>query len=65
MLRLRDWFGSLGQQHRDTVGNPVPAPQARVVQQVLIGEVQQGALVDRADEDCQKCLRQGHDHLLR
>jgi len=64
MLPLSDWLGSLGQHHRDALLNPVRAPQARVVQQVLVGEVHEAALVDRACEDLEQRLPQDHQYLL-
>jgi len=60
MLLLRYWLGSLGQQHGNALLDPVCAPQAWVVQQVLIGEVHEAALVDRAYEDREQRLSQDH-----
>jgi hypothetical protein len=53
VLRLRDGLRPLGEQHRDAALNPVRAPQPRVVEQVLVSEVQQVALVDWTGEDLQ------------
>jgi hypothetical protein len=64
MLPLSDRLGALGQHHRDALLNPVGAPQARVVQQVLVGEVHEAALVDRAGEDLQQRFLQDHQCLL-
>jgi len=60
MLQLLDWPGLLGKQHRHVLLDPVCASQARVVQQVLVGEVHQAALVDRAYEDLEQRLLQDH-----
>lgn len=65
MLGLSDGLGPLGEQHRNAALYPVRAPQARVVQQVLVSEVQQVALVDWAGEDLQQPFRQDHEHLPR
>lgn len=64
MLRLRHWLGSLGQHHGHAFLDPVGASQAGVVQQVLVGDVHQAALVDRAYEDLEQRLLQGHEYLL-
>jgi hypothetical protein len=64
VLPLGDRLGSLGQHYRDALLNPVRAPEARVVQQVLVGEVHQAALVDRAHEDLEQRLLQDHRYLL-
>jgi hypothetical protein len=51
VLVLGDRHGPLGEHHRDAVLYPVAAPQPRVVQQSVLGEVEQAALVDGANQD--------------
>jgi hypothetical protein len=43
-----------GQHQRDVVLDPVEPAQPRVVQHRVVGEVEQAALVDRADEDVEQ-----------
>jgi hypothetical protein len=56
--------GLLGEHDRNAVLYPVTALQPRVIQQCLIGEVQQAALVNRADQDLKQRFVQGHESLL-
>lgn len=64
MFLLGDWLGPVGEHNRDTLLNPVGAPQPRVVEQVLVGEVHKAALIDRAHEDLQQRVPQGHGYCL-
>jgi hypothetical protein len=57
MLLLADRLGPCGQQDRDASLDPVGALQARVVEQVLVGEIEQAALIDRADENLEQSWR--------
>ena len=50
----------VGQHHRDAVVDPLRPLQARVVQEVLVGEIPQALLVDRAGEDLQKARIEAH-----
>jgi len=64
VLVVADRRGPLREHHRDAVLDPVASPQPGVVQQRLVGEVQQAALVNGADQDVEQRLVQGHQLLL-
>ena len=53
-----------GPHQRDAVLDPVQAAQPRVVQHGVVGEVEQATLVDRAHEDIEQRVLQGHYRLL-
>src|SRR4029077_3181866 len=57
-------YGQLGQHERDVVLDPVQPAQPRVVQHRVVGEVEQAAFVDRAHEDLEQRVLQGHHYLL-
>jgi hypothetical protein len=46
--------GLIGQHQRDVVFDPVQPAQPRVVQHRVVGEIEQPALVDGADEDVEQ-----------
>jgi hypothetical protein len=52
LLRHRDRLP--GQHKRDVVLDPVEPAQPRVVQHRVVGEVEQAALVNGADEDVEQ-----------
>jgi hypothetical protein len=64
VLVVGDRRGLLGQHHRNPVLDPVAAPQPQVIEQGLIGEVQQAALVNGADQKLKQRFVQGHESLL-
>jgi len=52
--------GLAGQHQRDAALDPVQAAQPRVVQDGVVGEIEQPALVDGAHEDVEQRVLQGH-----
>ena len=64
VLLVADGLGIVRQHDRHVVADLITASQPRVVQQLLVGEVQQTALVDWADKYVEQRLFQCHRHLL-
>jgi hypothetical protein len=64
VLVVGDRRGPLGEHHGNIVLYPVAAPQPGVIEQCLIGEVQQAALVNGADQDVKQRFFQGHEPFL-
>src|SRR5260370_14636815 len=64
MLVVGDGRGPLGEHHGNVVLDPVAAPQPGVIEQSLIGEVQEAALVNRADQNLKQRFVQGHESHL-
>jgi hypothetical protein len=56
----RHRLGLVAQHERHAVLDPVPSAQPRVVQHGVVGEIQQAALVDRADQDVEQGVLQRH-----
>ena len=54
----------IGQHDRYSVTDPVAAAQPRVVQEVILGEVEQRLLVDRAGQEAQQQWVQTHLYSL-
>jgi hypothetical protein len=50
VLSIGDRLGLVDQHHRNPIDDPIAPPEAWVVQNLLVGEVQQGALVLRTSK---------------
>ncbi len=60
VLGVVDRLGLVDQHDRDVVGDPVAEPQARVVQRLLVGEVEQRPLVLGAGQDLEQLRVEHH-----
>ena len=63
MLLVGEGLGTVGQHHGHVVADLVPTAQPRVIQDLLVREIQQTALVDRADKYVEQRLFQCHLYL--
>jgi hypothetical protein len=60
VLLVGEGLGTVGQHHGHVVADLVPTAQPRVIQDLLVREIQQTALVDRADKYVEQRLFQCH-----